>query len=319
MSLTISTIIPTYNVAEHLSQAIASVLCQSRQPAEILIVDDCSTDQTLEVAHSFADSRIKILRTPRNSGSGPARNVGIRAATSDLVAMLDADDFWSSDHLQVVGGLLDEHCLAQLAFSSTQAFGDENWVWPIRIAPHTSVSCFWECLPRTIVPHMNLIARREALLEVGGYTPALRQSQDYDLLLRFSHRFPLICTDQVTSYYRRHSGSITMRHPTNAQACIYQSRYLFRQQLEQRADAQELTRFDATCLSLWAAELERCALHHHWHMMDFHLDQARYVHGSQEISLGWKLRRMAGTLHQVWQYANRQLRLPFRPAGKEAA
>jgi hypothetical protein len=315
MSLSISTVIPTFNVAAHLAQAIQSVLDQTRPTQELIIVDDCSTDGTVDVARSFKDPRVKILSTPINSGSATARNLAMRTATGDLVAMLDGDDYWLADHLAVVAGQLDQHAEAALAFSPTEAFGLQNWVWPIRIPTDRPVHCFWDCVPRTIIPQMNVVIRRQCLMDIGGYRESLLQSQDYDLFLRLAYEHPFVCAQQVTSRYRRHDGSITVRSPHNSLHCMYKSRDLLARELAQDAETEiqrkDLQKFRTVCRDLWVTALENCVARHNWRLMDFHLSQAEYVPGSDAELLRWKLRRAVGTVQWVWDYANRRMRLPM--------
>jgi Glycosyl transferase family 2 len=319
MCLTISTVIPVHNVAEHVAQAIQSVLDQTRPPVEIIIVDDCSTDDTVSVAHSFTDPRIRVLTTMTNSGSGTARNLAMRFATGDLIAMLDGDDYWLTDHLAVVAGLLDRHPSAALAFSPTEAFGSQSWVWPIRIPTDQPVHCFWDCVPRTIIPHMNVVMRRQSVLDIGAYREKLLQSQDYDLFLRMAFDHPFVCTQQVTSRYRRHEGSITVRNPFNSLHCMYLARHLFSQELAGRETGESLDRFQTECLHLWETALENCVQRRNWRLMDFHLSQAKYVPGSDALMRRWKLRRGVGTLQWMWDFANRRLRLPVTDSANPPA
>src|SRR5581483_4609036 len=101
-----SVIIPVFNRAAHLKAALASVLAQTEQDFEVLVVDDGSTDNPAEVAQSFADPRIRLIRQ-ENRGGGPARNTGIDAARGRFVALLDSDDVFLPDHLSAMRALLD--------------------------------------------------------------------------------------------------------------------------------------------------------------------------------------------------------------------
>src|SRR5258705_13939604 len=91
----VSVVIPTHNRSEFLRSAIASVLGQTYQDFELIVVDDASTDSTAEVVVSFNDSRIKFIRHQTNQGGSAARNTGIRASKCDYIAFLDDDDEWS--------------------------------------------------------------------------------------------------------------------------------------------------------------------------------------------------------------------------------
>jgi beta-1,6-glucosyltransferase len=97
-----SVIIPAYNVSRIIERAIRSAAAQTLPPLEILVVDDCSTDNTVEVVKALAQDipSIRLLSTPVNSGPSAARNVGLRAAKGDWVALLDADDAWKPGRLE---------------------------------------------------------------------------------------------------------------------------------------------------------------------------------------------------------------------------
>ena len=107
MSSTISVVIPCYNAAAFLKEAIDSALAQTRQADEIIVVDDASTDGSVEVALSYGD-RIRLLRSPnaKGTGHGATANRGVMASRGDYIAFLHADDIWLPQHL-VVAGLLD--------------------------------------------------------------------------------------------------------------------------------------------------------------------------------------------------------------------
>jgi succinoglycan biosynthesis protein ExoO len=97
-----SVIIPTYNVSGIISRAIRSAATQTLPPREILVIDDCSTDNTVEVVKALARDipSIRLLSTPANGGPSAARNVGLRAAKADWIALLDADDAWRPGRLE---------------------------------------------------------------------------------------------------------------------------------------------------------------------------------------------------------------------------
>lgn len=100
---TVSVLIPAYNAGAFLRRAVRSALVQTREPLEVLIVDDASTDDTLAVANELAaeDSRVRVLTLPFNSGPAAARNVGLDAAQGDWVAVLDADDAFTLSRIEM--------------------------------------------------------------------------------------------------------------------------------------------------------------------------------------------------------------------------
>ncbi len=175
MNEKVSVIIPGYNAESYIADCIRSVLAQTRRPEEVIVVDDCSTDGTESIVQDFVAKGVKLIRTPRNSGSAISRNIGIEAASHELIAFQDADDVWLSNHCEVVVPLLEKNREAVLAFSRTKAFQDEDWIWQLAIPAGQPVNCFLWCVPYTRIPQMNVIARREILLAEGGYKKSMRQ------------------------------------------------------------------------------------------------------------------------------------------------
>ena len=98
----VTVVVPTYNRASLLVRAIGSVLAQTLRNWELIVVDDCSTDETEQVVRSFSDDRIKYIRHDRNRRVSAARNTGIRCARGEYVAFLDDDDEWLPEKLQKV-------------------------------------------------------------------------------------------------------------------------------------------------------------------------------------------------------------------------
>jgi len=97
-----SVIIPAYNVSGIIGRAIRSAAAQTVPPLEILVIDDCSTDNTIEVVRALGREipSLRLLSTPANSGPSAARNVGLRAANADWIALLDSDDAWKPGRLK---------------------------------------------------------------------------------------------------------------------------------------------------------------------------------------------------------------------------
>src|SRR4051794_5813716 len=95
----VSVVIPTYNYARFIERALVSVLGQTHRPAEVLVIDDGSTDETATVVDRYA-TRVRYLRQ-ENSGVSAARNAGVESSTGDLVAFLDADDEWVPNKLEL--------------------------------------------------------------------------------------------------------------------------------------------------------------------------------------------------------------------------
>jgi glycosyltransferase involved in cell wall biosynthesis len=204
----ISVVIPCYNAAPFLEEALESVLEQSRRPLEVLVVDDRSTDDSFEVAQRYASRHplVRVLRHERNQGSGPARNTGAEAARGSVIAFLDADDRWDPSHLEVVGGLLDRYPEAALAATHAAEFGDGENPFLHGIPPGGPRRMHWEALSSWIVPQNAVAVRTDAFHAVGGYDPGMRLSEDFDFVLRLAWRYPFVGSDRCTVGWRRHPG-----------------------------------------------------------------------------------------------------------------
>lgn len=197
----ISVVIPCYNSASFLEQALQSVREQTRTVDEIIVVDDGSTDGSAAIAHR---AEVTCVSLESNSGPGAARNRGISAATGDLIAFLDADDYWMPTHVAEVVGLLERYPGSAVGFSRIRRFGDEDVIAPAFVPEGPPSFMFWQLIEENIVAQSSAVVRREILVRNRCYNPLLRYSEDYDLWLRLARRYPFVCTNAVTAGYRVH-------------------------------------------------------------------------------------------------------------------
>ena len=121
----VSVIIPTYNRAAYVKEAIDSVLGQSYEDYEIIVVDDGSSDDTNAVVKGFGDSRIRYIYQ-KNKGISGARNTGIRNARAQFVALLDSDDIWFPQILELEVPILDQNPDLCLVYSKAHAMDQED-------------------------------------------------------------------------------------------------------------------------------------------------------------------------------------------------
>ncbi|MEO9591734.1 glycosyltransferase family 2 protein [Rhodopirellula bahusiensis] len=208
----ISVVIPVFNNAAYIEQALQSVFDQNADRIEIIVVDDGSTDGTAEVLAKFSD-RIQLIRQS-NSGSAAARNAGLRETTGDYVAFLDADDWFLPGKFSQQTEILDANPdlgAVHSGWKITDAEGTvtkviEPWI----DAPKLDLNTWLVYKPAKLGA---MLFRREWLQKVDGFDPELRQSQDVDLLLRLSLAG---CTFQwqkaATLCYRRHPFSTIRRN-----------------------------------------------------------------------------------------------------------
>ena len=109
INVSISVIIPVYNREKTIKYCLDSVLTQTYKNLEVILVDDCSTDNSINIINSYNDSRIKLFTLDKNSGAQYCRNFGIKKASYDWIAFLDSDDEWLPDKLEKQVQILAEH------------------------------------------------------------------------------------------------------------------------------------------------------------------------------------------------------------------
>ena len=204
----VSVIIPCYNQAHFLAEAIESVAAQSYRHHEVIVVDDGSTDNTAEVAGDYPT--VKCVRQA-NQGLAAARNTGIRESRGEFLVFLDADDRLLPRALEIGFTYLHDH--PECAFVA----GWCKWIAvdgsPLDTPTRTWVGkadYFGKLLTcNNMGGIMAVMFRRSALDAVGGFDPSLRRSEDYDLYFRITKNFPVYCHGEPVALYRRHDGTLS--------------------------------------------------------------------------------------------------------------
>lgn len=202
----VSAVIPVYNGAAFIGDAIRSVLAQTYPHVECIVVDDGSTDDTAAVARGFGD-RIRYLYKA-NGGVSSARNAGIAAALGEYVAFLDADDLWKPEMLERLIGLLRARPDLGLAYAGLEDVDEGLKPIAAREVPEGSVALrntlLMEVPIVTIVTAGALPAR--VVRDVGGFDERLSTSADMDFFCRVASRYPVARTAEVLALYRQHGG-----------------------------------------------------------------------------------------------------------------
>jgi glycosyltransferase involved in cell wall biosynthesis len=205
----VSVVIPVYNGAAYLEQALASILRQNVGDVEIVVVDDGSTDDTPRVLDGYR-GRIMALRQA-NGGMASARTRGIRAARGELVAFVDADDYWLDDKLAPQLSVFARRPDVGLVYSNA-LFQQGNRLLPQTLfdiySPHRG-RVFDKLLIASFIPVASVVVRRQCLDAVGLFDERLIICADYDLWLRLAARYDVDYVDAPLVVYRRHDGNIT--------------------------------------------------------------------------------------------------------------
>ncbi len=205
----VSIIIPNYNHTRFLAGSIRSALEQTYPPAEVIVVDDGSTDNCRPVVEGFGDQVRYIYQ--QNQGLAGARNTGIRLAKGDLIGLLDADDEWQPNYLETMLDLAKVHPKAAAFYCQVQCMNEVGVDLPqILGGPPLPSHVLYSVLLRAnfIIPSSNLI-RREPLVDAGLYDPSLRSCEDWDLWLRLLPEYEVVGTDACLVRYRIHGSSLS--------------------------------------------------------------------------------------------------------------
>jgi glycosyltransferase involved in cell wall biosynthesis len=204
-TLPVSVVIPAYNRGELLPRALESVAAQRPwQPAEVIVVDDCSTDDTVAVAEAMG---ARVLRHEENRGAAATRTTGIKAATHEWIALLDSDDLWLPQHLATLWRMRGDHVVVAAATlrcsngSQTGRYHGPPGRRPVVVSDPATIM-----YPANFIPSMGVMIRRDAFVASGGYVTEHRYAEDFGLWLRMLEHGTAIVSPRVTSIYVEHAG-----------------------------------------------------------------------------------------------------------------
>ena len=167
----VSIIIPVYNTSEYLKECINSVVNQTYKNLEIIIVNDKSTDNSIDIINSFCDKRIKVINLDKNSGVSVARNKGVEVSTGDLICFIDSDDYWYLDKIE-----------KQVKFIKDKAFiyGDYEYLKNgkrKRVKVPKSIT-YKDALKNTTIFTSTVMFNMEYLNKEDIYMPLVKLGQD---------------------------------------------------------------------------------------------------------------------------------------------
>ena len=209
MSTLVSIIVPTYNRANLLLEAVDSVRQQTFENWELLIVDDGSSDETgMAVKEFLGDTRIHYL-WQENRGQSAARNRGLLNSQGSLVAFLDSDNRWLPHKLSSQAAFMESHPEVDVLYGETERIGSDGSTWPSPNRRRYSGIIWRHLLDQNFVNFNTSIVRRHKLVEVGGFDEDLRGGEDYDLWLRLSRDSVFHFLPGVVTQYRIEGDRIT--------------------------------------------------------------------------------------------------------------
>lgn len=232
----LSVIVPAFNVAAFIAEAIASVRAQTLSDFEIIVIDDGSTDGTLEIveeiqAKDAPDAQPIVLLKQRNRGQNVARNLGLGAARGDYIAFLDGDDRWLPRKLERHAAMLDARPDLDLTYSSYRFINDAGQEIGIGPRGHAGALSFSDLVRQAggIRSTSLLVARRTAIEAVGGFDEQLGTNTDVDFCIQIATLRPnnIGYIPEMLVDYRIRSGQVssaTHLHPADWERVIEKAR-----------------------------------------------------------------------------------------------
>ena len=207
----VSVIIPTYNQASYLPAAIKSVLEQTFQDFEIIVVNDGSTDNTSQEVINFSDPRLRYF-SQENRGLSAARNTGIQASVGEYIAFLDSDDVWLPQKLELQVALLDSRPEAALIYSDACLFDDRTGAVTGKFLDGKRVfsgKVLKHLLSIQFIKPSTVVVRRGVFETVGRFDESIREVQDREMWLRIAHQFNIEGTDIPLVMVRNHETNVS--------------------------------------------------------------------------------------------------------------
>ncbi len=211
----ISVIMAAYNAAKHIGESIKSVLKQTYQNFEFIIVDDASTDETERIIEGYNDRRIKVIKNVENIGPAKSRNKAIAVSRGRFIAIMDADDISLPHRFETQINILVSNPDCALVGSSAYMI-DEDGTYKSIINVKVHDDEIRKCiLQNNCFVHGSVMIRRNAMLDMGGYNDRFKYSHDYDLWLRIIERYRVGNLPEPLYCWRLSSTQISSAKKTN--------------------------------------------------------------------------------------------------------
>lgn len=181
----VSIIMPTYNREKVIKRSIISVLNQTFDNFELIIVDDCSSDNTEEIIKSFNDNRIKYIKHKKNLGANVARNTGILNSKGYYIAFQDSDDEWMANKLEKQINILEKNNNIDFVFTGFYLFdNNKKYYIPENEIVIKENSLFPKILKGNFITTSTVVLKKEILTKYGTFDPEMPRFQDWELWIR---------------------------------------------------------------------------------------------------------------------------------------
>jgi glycosyltransferase involved in cell wall biosynthesis len=199
----ISVVIPLYNAEKYIGDTLESVLAQTYSTFEIIVVNNSSTDSSLDIVKKYSD--VKVI-SQENQGPSVARNKGVALSKGDFIAFLDADDLWVPDKLKIQMEYFNNNPQVGLVYSKYTSVRNGKI---LRTRPQNGYSgwIFTKLLYKSIIQTSTVMVKRECLDAVGPYDESFSLGDEYDMFLRIAKKFQCGFVDKGLIRYRIHDNN----------------------------------------------------------------------------------------------------------------
>lgn len=310
----VSVVMGSYNGERFLRPAIESILNQTFRDFELIVIDDCSTDNSPRILREFTDERIRIIRNGRNLGIAETMNKGIAAARGEYIALQDHDDLSRPTRFECQVAFLDGHPEVGMVGSSCNIIDEAGSLvphWPVEYE-----NLRWALLWRCPFFHTSVMLRRKATQEVGGYSSdtKYRFAEDYEFMSRLALRHEVANIPKLLACWRAHKASASNTHVSQQAAAV--------SSISQR-NVCELLGWDHVDPSAWQG-VQRFLFHPIQQRLDLTtmevnctLDFLSAVH--KAFCTRYRMRRREATalrLKVLWPWGRHALALSYRRNGR---
>ncbi len=206
MNNLVSIIMPSYNTGKYIAEAIQSVINQTYKYWELIIVDDCSSDNTDEIVTSFSEPRIKFFKNKINSGAAVSRNRALREAKGRWIAFLDSDDLWRIDKLEKQIGFMEKngYHFSYTNYSEIDESGNKNGITVTGPKKITKTGMFNYCWPGCLTVMYD--AEAVGIIQIIN----IKKNNDYAMWLKVCQKTNCFLLNENLAFYRRgRAGSIS--------------------------------------------------------------------------------------------------------------
>ncbi|NND88911.1 MAG: glycosyltransferase [Flavobacteriaceae bacterium] len=208
-----SVVIAVYNKEDYIVATLRSVLSQTVQNIEVIVVDDGSTDESARLVKSIQDPRIRFF-SQKNQGAGAARNAAIQKAQANFIALLDADDLWHPDHLETIDTMIAASPQEKV-FATNSVFIQSGK----QLSKHYSITWskeeaiqlnFFEASMReSIINSSTTVLHKDVFAQIGYYDESIKSGQDTDLFIRIGLQYPIVFHPNICVQIVRNDESLS--------------------------------------------------------------------------------------------------------------